>query len=337
MTFDVRHASIVWLVCLVPILFAGANAFAGDRVVVVNDGDPVIQKRVIEELNAVGFDAKLYEGAPDDSLEMIAEQASAAAVVRLARKGGNIEVWVADRVTNKTVFRSLEVGEGKAQDTVAVIAAVELLRASLMELHAERPPAGKVMPKAETQAFSKPKPPPPKKKTFGMLAALGLGGAMAGLKTGIGMRLPVAVTMHAHRLWYLRLNGAFFLFGSKKSQPEGDVRYEPWFGGAEVGAFLNRMRPPIYPFLGVGGGASMVHVEGHGKGAYLSNSRWLRAPVMYGRVGANLPVGRYLLIQASIAAGMALKTDRITVMGKEAARLGRPLIAFDLMLGFVLW
>lgn len=341
MILSIKRFSIVWYVCFAFLLLTGVDARAGDRVIVVNDRDLVIQKRVIEELNAVGFEASLYSGAPDDSLEMIAEQTNAAAVVRLARKGGNIEVWVADRVTNKTVFHSLEVGKGGVQETVAVIAAVELLRASFMELHAERPPIGKVEPQKEAQAFSKPMAEPaissPREDRAGLFAGVGLGGATAGQKTGLGMRIPLALTWHTHRLFYIRLNGAFFLFGNKQHSPRGDLRYEPWFAGAEAGALFRKMHPPIYPFLGIGGGVSLTHVEGHGTASSISNSRWLLAPVLYGRMGMVLPIGEFFLIQASFFTGMALRINRVSVFGEEVARLGEPLLSFDILASFVLW
>jgi len=63
--------------------------------------------------------------------------------VRLvASREGKVEVWVADRVTGKAVVRELDAPEGGTSDAAVAIGSVELLRASLMELHSGEPAHG---------------------------------------------------------------------------------------------------------------------------------------------------------------------------------------------------
>ncbi len=319
------------------ILLLGAQpASSGDRVIVIGEDDSIVRNRLIKELVAVGFDAIPYAGDAE-TLETIAEKMQAAAVVRFTLKGYNLDVWVADQVTNKTVHRSLSLSNSGPVDTIAVIAAVELLRASLMELHATTPPPGNVTPEAATAAFSKPKPitqsaPPPKNDWDGE-TALGAGMAMAGVRTGVGMRLPLSAAIHFQRLVYLRLYGALFLTGTERRVPEGGIRFEPWFAGGEVGFSFFRMRPPIYPFLGIGSGASFIHVEGEAESSFNAKKRWFIRPVLYARGGIGIPIADRFVIQTALSAGMALKIDSVTVVGKERARLGEPLMSFDFMFG----
>ena len=68
--------------------------------------------------------------------EQAARSVGAVAAVRLiASSEGKVEVWVADRVTGKAVVRELDSPGAGASDAAVAIGSVELLRASLMELH----------------------------------------------------------------------------------------------------------------------------------------------------------------------------------------------------------
>jgi hypothetical protein len=145
------------LVAAAPLLLALACAFArtarADKprptVVIVCPPDDRFGLRVRAELEALGFKTVVTgeEAAPASraSLEGAARRAHAIAAIRGVPADGGVDVWIADRVTGKTVLRHVE-GEPASADREAALAirAVELLRASMLETSLPRRPPGEV-------------------------------------------------------------------------------------------------------------------------------------------------------------------------------------------------
>ncbi|WP_437600142.1 hypothetical protein WMF28_01120 [Sorangium sp. So ce590] len=109
--------------------------------------------RIVAELESLGFRAEILDPAAEPatraSLEASARRAGAIAAIRAVRSGPGVEVWIADRVTGKTVLREMAGGaddDGGAPDRDAALAlrVVELLRASLLEASLPAPPPGEV-------------------------------------------------------------------------------------------------------------------------------------------------------------------------------------------------
>lgn len=108
--------------------------------------------RIVAELESLGFRAEILDPAAEPatraSLEASARRAGAIAAIRAVRSGRGVEVWIADRVTGKTVLREMagDAGDAGAPDGDAALAlrAVELLRASLLEAALPAPPLGEL-------------------------------------------------------------------------------------------------------------------------------------------------------------------------------------------------
>ncbi|MGK3964555.1 hypothetical protein WMF38_10305 [Sorangium sp. So ce118] len=132
-------------------------AAAASRVAIVeaDADDPLVREaatRLRAELGAAGFEVVSVPRARDGdmrdvraALERAArdEGAFAAAAIFRSRAGATADLWIVDRVTQKTVVRTVEVA-GAAAPSVMAVRAVELLQASLLEanLLASRPPPG---------------------------------------------------------------------------------------------------------------------------------------------------------------------------------------------------
>jgi hypothetical protein len=102
--------------------------------------------RLRAELLDAGFDVVEVDRAPGDprsEVEEAAPDASSFATVAMSRvaNGAFADVWISDRVTGKTVVRRIEVGAGPNATAVLAIRALELLRASLLEVAAKPPPS----------------------------------------------------------------------------------------------------------------------------------------------------------------------------------------------------
>ncbi|WP_437490633.1 hypothetical protein WME75_14070 [Sorangium sp. So ce1014] len=133
-------------------------AAAASRVVIVeaDADDPLVREaatRLRAELGAAGFEVVRVPRArrgdahdARDALERAAqdEGAFAAAAIFRSRAGATADLWIVDRVTQKTVVRTVEVS-GAAAPSVMAVRAVELLQASLLEanlLSTRAPPEG---------------------------------------------------------------------------------------------------------------------------------------------------------------------------------------------------
>jgi len=116
-----------------------------------------VSQRLRQEIEALGFQVEVQpETAPLRSLEAIAEEAGAMAVIRVkSLLAGGVEMTVLDRVTGKTVHRELaRASESNPADRELVATrTVELFRASLMELSADHPTRGAVTASPPVQAL----------------------------------------------------------------------------------------------------------------------------------------------------------------------------------------
>src|SRR5580693_842067 len=141
-----------------------ARAEKGATLVAIVTAEPnsSLTRRVRAELEGLGLDVIVLkppdEGSPSRApLEQAARSVGAVAAVRLiASSEGKVEVWVADRVTGKAVVRELDAPAGGTSDAAVAIGSVELLRASLMELHSGEPPHGDVSASDEIRSLALP-------------------------------------------------------------------------------------------------------------------------------------------------------------------------------------
>jgi hypothetical protein len=137
-------------VCIaIAILLAAGPARAAARVALAQPEAPdeliaEVATRVRAELVAAQFDVvivRLAPGAdPRDQVEAAALEPrpiATLAIVRIENRPA-VDVWVYDRLTNKTLVRRLDLGKRSDPETTSALAihAVELLRASLLETRA---------------------------------------------------------------------------------------------------------------------------------------------------------------------------------------------------------
>ncbi|AUX31427.1 MULTISPECIES: hypothetical protein [Sorangium] len=132
----------------------GAAAAASRVVIVEADADdPLVREaatRLRAELGAAGFEVVRVPGRREGDARAALERAAldegafAAAAIFRSGAGATADLWIVDRVTQKTVVRTVEVS-GAAAPSVMAVRAVELLQASLLEaslLSSRAPPEG---------------------------------------------------------------------------------------------------------------------------------------------------------------------------------------------------
>src|SRR5258706_14740996 len=123
---------------------SGAARASSAKVVIVRPADQVAVEavaRIEGELSAAGFETSVLvrkgDTDPGAEVERAARENGADAALSIVdtAESRTAEVWIADRLTGKTVVQHLEVSGGDARASAALaVQIVELLRASLLEL-----------------------------------------------------------------------------------------------------------------------------------------------------------------------------------------------------------
>jgi hypothetical protein len=126
------------------------------RVVLIEDpGETTILPRLRADLLDLGLDVVTVarsegEQLPRD-LVVAARDRQAVAAFRIVVEADRADVWIADRVTGKVVLRELLPRGRHIDGRVVALRAVELLRASLLEVDAGKPPSAEVPPPTLTE------------------------------------------------------------------------------------------------------------------------------------------------------------------------------------------
>jgi hypothetical protein len=226
-------------------LFGGAaNAAEPQTIVLVSDhADASVTSLLREELINLGLNVLVvdrgdHELSPGELIET-ARQNHAFAAFRVLVGQGKMEVWLADRMTGKVLLREVLRTPDKPSGTsqsAAVARAVELLRASLLELDVDDRPAGEVeRPKTLPPALRPPAPraPEPASNTGVALntSFILLG---ASLSTAPSPGIGVALRWQALHNFSLVGRVAVPLTGPDYTIPEGHAQLTPRFGALSL-------------------------------------------------------------------------------------------------------
>jgi hypothetical protein len=326
-----------WLVPLslsLALMSGRALANGLPRVALVTaDPTSTTSTRLAAELRGLGVEVVVVPVDETQSLgraalEQLARTDGAFAAVRVIRVAAEVEVWIADRVTGKTVVREVRAGAGDAgsrDDTIAV-GTVELLRASLLEVTVEpQTPHGEVTPPAAvTRLVAVPRrvlartaktPEPP---LFGVALGPALDTGIGGLGPSLGLEL--AVRWQSAGAWGLEALAATPLGSATVASSQGSAEIRLYRAG--LGATLSGNRGPLVPLLALG--FSLVRMESPqanpstGYEAHRSAGVWAAGPCLNGGLGVQL--GRQLRLRSDI--GLLLVPNPIRVRFDNAS--GQP-------------
>jgi len=307
-------------------------------VVAVSSGRGTTLQRLEAELRSRGLTVVEVEspGSVDSRRQLaeLAQQRSAIAAVRLVDRGSTVEVWIADRVTGKTVFRdfSVAVGPQDAVDDSIAVGVAELLRASLMELNAPAAPRGDYPVTRTIQALAYVPPPVSAPAREGsqlrLSAAFGMGLGMR----GIGPTAVASATVG----WANRsglgiegvVDGAVVAGAVERSSGKASVG-SFWFGG---GASLESKPFASILWTRAGLGFAGAHIRAKGETATApfvtdSESRWAAGPYVHGSVGVGSPSLR-LVVDASVL--VLLSAPAIRFDDQRVGTWGQPAISCTL-------
>jgi hypothetical protein len=256
-----------------------------------------------------------------------------AAVRLVASSEGKVEVWVADRVTGKAVVRELEASESGASDAAVAVGTVELLRASLMELHSGEPIHGDAIASEKVRSLALPssaRGAPRLGLSAGGGAELGVRGLGPSADANIGVWVRIASRLGATFVGHSSVSPAHV------SGPSGavDVRSQ-LFGAMATYAFADPSSAWV-PSVSVGVAAAHVSATGTAVPPFVSASdaAWCAGPL--GGFGLAWSFAPGLRLRTDGLAAWAVPPVHVTTPAADVGSWGAPALIVSLGLE-VLW
>jgi hypothetical protein len=292
--------------------------------------------RLRAELSSAGFEVVLVDGEtgadPRETIEHALRERSPAATIGIF----GAELWIADRLTGKTVVRTLDAGEtgGRRAPEVLAIRASELLRASLSELllapsEAGPRPAAAKPPVAVTRWVSAALEPGQQAFRFGFEAGAAVLGSLEGV--------PPAVTPLVRAR--LALGKGFLVRASAAglgTRPEvssdvgtASIRQDLLLAELQARLFANK---PLRPLATIGVGAYRFGVEGNAAWPHSARQGWRWEPAADVGLGLALRLHPHLELSFETHAIFAQPYPTVRFFDETVARAGRPTLFASLTL-----
>lgn len=324
-----RVALVAWVV----VSLTTVSAAALPRVAIVLEGGQKGQRSEIEirlrsELGAAGFSVVAVESNRDDprALERAAKDTGSIAAIAVVQPMGNgvdAAVWITDRVTGKTLFRRVHV-DPRTRDATAVFAirAVELLRASLLELNDQHRPRGEVPPTPALEKWVKPPVSHAVARRGEVRAGAAVLAGPGGLPPGVAPAL--AFSWRATASWSGAVEFRGPAIGTLRRQVgsatldqellSAEARFEPWPA--------RRLAPFVAAGLGV------YHLGAHGSAnpPYQGANGHAWSAAVLGGVGLCWIVFGPMLFSLELDAAYLAPRVGVRFAGKTVAAGGHPML-----------
>jgi hypothetical protein len=254
-------------------------------------------------------------------------------------EGGAADVWISDLMSNKTLVQRVEpdVREGsqaKTGSSVQAVRAVELLRASLLELVVERSnlaptaaPAPRDSAIAETHV--EVGGAPSRGVEFGFEAGVA---ALASLE-GIGPAFSPIVRAVVQPMPEIgiRLSAAGLGTGSSLETPEGSALVTQDFGLIELTLTPNA-EGAMRALFSIGAGAYHVRAQGSASLPFEASKQEVWTAVLDAGIGARASANRHFAISLEVHGLFSSTTPMVRIAGAEVGRAGRPTMLASLTL-----
>ena len=329
--------------------------------------------RVEGELTAAGFRVKILSLAGGDmegDLESAGREFSpvaAFAIFARSSDGGGrsiAEIWVTDRVRQKTVIQRAQLGHGNQnrESEILAVRAVELLKANLLEFWAPAGASASAPPAPPATSASSPPPSPaesaaPEPEARPPAPAPHGDGPPAVAEqqapatprnpfaSGLGIGLGAGMTESFGAVREAWAPMAFVSYGlsgglgvrATFSGLGPSLALEAPAGSARIGQQLATLeivdapwpRARVVPYVCAGAGGLHVRVEGTGNGAYRGYSSDAWSVAASAGVGAGVPLFPQLSFVAQARGVMAWPPTSVEIASAEVGRIGSPSLRVD--------
>lgn len=301
-------------------------------VLVTNHADARIVPLLRAELEAAGLtvitqDRGPLEISPSD-LRDAARAHRAIAAFRILVSSERFEIWLADRVTGKVVLREVLVspsGEGRVTDIEIVLRAIELLRASLLELDAPHETRGEVEAPPEILTLATDDTDASR---FGVRVSGAFLYAPGGLDPGVG--LVVDLRGRLYDGLGVGILGTLPVLPQSTSAPEGTADLSVWTVGAYAAYRPHAPRALLQPSIAVGASALLVDIAGRPSGPRTSTTytSWTFAPLVTAALGLAPLRNIHFVLEAT--GHFPVRPTAIFFEGREVAVFGPFLLSVSL-------
>jgi hypothetical protein len=327
---------------LAPLLVAAKARAEAPRVAIVRPADAVAIEavtRIQGELTSVGFVVTVLvrSGQPDPrrEVETAAREQGADAALSIVdtAEEHTADVWIADRLTGKTVVKHLEVTGKDARASAALaVQVVELLRGSLLDLLFRRSGAGVPDPPHRPEVTKWVRGLADETTAFGLEVGPAVLHSFAGI--GPALMANVRVGYRVDASWVGRVSIAL---------PVTRPRVATELGNATVGQGLSlvelvrvfRLGALVRPTISAGLGAYRVDVGGSGLGQYVGRNEGFWGAAADLGLGAALHLSPHVGVSAEAHGTLMFPYPAIQLANTEVGRVGRP--ALFAGMGLVTW
>lgn len=341
--------AVEFLLCAVTTGAAPALARQTSRVVVLRmsqccpkEAWPQAETATVAELRASQFTVVLApsrtqgKGARRRELIALSRQHRAFCAIRILRRtairGVRVDIWIADRMTRKTVWRTISLPNSPDAPSIAALRVLELLLASLQELRTMKTGAQKarILPRrvsrllGAAQGVSIARRQPRRPGRFGVRLDIGAGGSPGGL-------------------------GALALAGlTARWSPAGPLALEVQLSSAIVSKHLSaagesasvnvasatawalweicphgRFRPTV----GLGAGVLIPWGTGQDSAAYIGRTHVSASGLFAATAQIAFVMTPELWLRLGFSAGIAVPEVTIQLGAMDAATFARPLLS----------
>jgi hypothetical protein len=334
------HALASLLFALVVTIARFAGALPAKVTLVRDPSAGALQERTLTrlraELLAAGFDVTEVERRHEDgraATEVEPLPGAFATIAIVPRTGDAADIWVADRITGKTVMRRVQAAEGAGRDGGAVLAvrAVELLRASLLE--AIDPPASARTPSSPEPV---PSPPPlPREVSTFMLAGRTATEPRFALQAGVGAihsfagigpaLLPVlGLAYRFTPVFAVGVRAAGPAFAADLAARGGTVAVRQKLAMLELTYELPLEGASLRPLFLAGAGVYHLDVVGAAPPPYRGESGDLLAAVFTAGPGAKFRLSARVSLLADLRLLVIVPQPVVLAAQQEVGRMSRP-------------
>jgi len=336
------RSSCAVTVVLAPLLIAARARADVPRVAIVRPADAVAIEavtRIQGELVSVGFEVTVLvrsgQSDPRREVETAAREQGADAALSIVdtAEAHSADVWIADRLTGKTVVKHLEVSGTDARASAALaVQVVELLRGSLLDLLFRRTGAGVPDPPRRPevtkwiQGAAEPAP------WFGLEAGPAVLHSFAGI--GPALMANVRVGYRFDASWVGRVTIALPITRPRVSSELGSATVGQSISLAEL-VRVFRLGAWVRPTMSAGLGAYRVDIGGSGQGQYVGRSDGFWGVAADVGLGAAIQLGPHVAISTEAHGTLMFPYPAIQLANAEVGHIGRPALLAGI--GLVTW
>jgi len=304
-------------------------------VLVADHADASIIATLRAELTVLGLHALVVqrgdnETTPSDLTEA-ARRNHAIAAFRVLVEQRRVEVWLADRVTGKVLLREVlmtkDSGRDETEESAVVARAVELLRASLLELDIDDRPSGDLIapvtlpPTLQVPSVASVQRPMQSAPRFGLTtsATLLAASSHSTISTGLGLALHWYASDH-----FLVLARLTFPFsGSAYSGSQGRAELTPRFAAIGMRWTTGRAGNRLQGSLESGVGVLLIDAVGIASSGYLARSTFNVDPIVYLGGEVRYSLSNPVAIALGVLGGPGLRPSKIVFDEQVMDHYGR--------------